>query len=121
MKCRVHSVPVEQRGLAVCDNKAGLGPQQLTLMLEHDVKLDNSKIYASRKKYTVLTGCWEMKCWRNKAAVFVTAVFEEKEEYNPNTCGNLLFYFTLQSPSVSFLHNLTASCKPHRDPGRDTQ
>ncbi len=44
MKCRVHSVPVEQFGLAVCDNKAGLGPQQLTLMLEHEVKLDDSDI-----------------------------------------------------------------------------
>lgn len=55
MKCRVHSVPAEQSSLAVCDNKAGLGPQQLTLMLEHEVKLDD-------EKFTVLTGCWEIKC-----------------------------------------------------------
>jgi len=32
---------VEQSSLAACDNKAGLGPQQLTLMLEHEVKLDD--------------------------------------------------------------------------------
>lgn len=41
MKCRVHIVPVEQSCLAVCDNKAGLGPQLLTLMLEHEGKLDD--------------------------------------------------------------------------------
>lgn len=44
MKCRAHSVPVEQSGLAVCDNKAGLGPQQLTLMLEHELQLADSDI-----------------------------------------------------------------------------
>lgn len=42
MKCKVHSVPVEQSSLAACDNKAGLGPQQLMLMLEHEAKLDDS-------------------------------------------------------------------------------
>lgn len=45
MKCRFHSVPVEQSSLAVYDKKAGLGPQQLKLMLEHEVKLDDSDTY----------------------------------------------------------------------------
>lgn len=29
-------------GLALCNNKVGLGPQQSTLMLEHEVKLDDN-------------------------------------------------------------------------------
>lgn len=32
-------MPVEQH---VCENEAGLGPQHLTLMLEREVKLDDS-------------------------------------------------------------------------------
>lgn len=80
MKCRAHSVPVEQSGLAVCDNKAGLGPQQLTLMLEHELKLADSDICLQQEE--IHSGDWLLGdgVLKEQGCCFCDCSLEEKEK-----------------------------------------